>query len=370
MSVDPHLLASLLELFSLLVYAGVYTAGMILFVLLVRLLAGRAMTGRGRMVMWYGFLISAVLLLTLCAKGNFQRRWGDADGTTFPPLDIRFLRFSTVNDANILYANGSADLEIFWNGKLLAELDGVKFLLWAIGLWAAGAVVFYALHAASYFRLKRRLGKIPTCTEEWVLSMARAERGWRGESREMSIKVARQADFPEINCPCVVGFREKTLLLIREQWDALTPSEQEAAMAHEIMHIRKNDNYRNLILVIIHGLYWHNLLFWIAARLMRRDLEFLRDVQIAGELSREQTADYARAILRLAERFSRSWRPELSSMMLCRSGVGMRIRFLCDRNRRAAWGDFVFPWAVLILMALALFNKNSPGIVSDIYKII
>ena len=67
----------------------------------------------------------------------------------------------------------------------------------------------------------------------------------------------------------------------------MTDGEKEAIVAHELMHIRRQDGLLVMILALWHSLQWYNILLWPALRYLRRDLEYLRDVQIAEELSAE-----------------------------------------------------------------------------------
>ena len=151
----------------------------------------------------------------------------------------------------------------------------------------------------------------------------------------------------------MTGVRSPALVLPEELWSELSPEERDAVVAHELMHVRKRDNVRNLVLLVFHGVFWFAPVFRIALRAMRRDLEFLRDRQVLGEgaTGREKKV-YADAIVSVAERCSKGYRPALHSGMLTGSGVGFRVRLLEGAEKRGGLRPLAWLAAALFVFAI------------------
>jgi len=355
----------LIRLFSRLVYGGLYGAALTMAALCLRAVFAKSTSGRGRMALWHSLLAGNLLALALI-RG--QSTWAllAADGSRFPPLRLELERLAEDLDG-ILRPTGAAVLRLCWNGRTLASLDGGRFLGLACGVWLAGALLVLAIYALAYGRLRRRLDRQPLCREEELLSLVRAERIWRGLSGPLSVRLVPQADFPELNCPCVVGIRRPELVLIREQWELLSDGEREAVLAHELLHVRRRDSLLLLFLVLWRAAQWYNLLLWPAQRLCRRDLELKRDGQLAREFSDGQTADYARALVALSAAGEARPRWAVPGALLCPGGVAERVRALCGRRRNR--GDWPLALLGAGLAALPLALRTVPVIFQWIYRL-
>ena len=203
------------------------------------------------------------------------------------------------------------------------------------GAWVLGAAVFWLRALIPHLRLRRALKRLPAADYPELARAIYLERSYLGITREVKAYILPGSGRGKrVFSPCVTGVRAPALVLPEDIWAELTPEERDAVVAHELMHVRKRDNVRNLVLLVFHGVFWFAPIFRIALRAMRRDLEFLRDRQVLGDgaTGREKKV-YADAIVSVAERCSKGYRPALHSGMLTGSGVGFRVRLIGEDER-------------------------------------
>jgi beta-lactamase regulating signal transducer with metallopeptidase domain len=234
-----------------------------------------------------------------------------------------------------------------WSGDVTAAVAA------AFGVWALGAAVFWLRALIPHLRLRRALKRLPAADDPELARAIYLERSYLGITREVKAYILPGSGRGKrVFSPCVTGVRAPALVLPEDIWAELTPEERDAVVAHELMHVRKRDNVRNLVLLVFHGVFWFAPIFRIALRVMRRDLEFLRDRQVLGEgaTGREKKV-YADAIVSVAERCSKGYRPALHSGMLTGSGVGFRVRLIGEDERG---GLRVFAWLAVLAAALCI----------------
>jgi bla regulator protein BlaR1 len=112
--------------------------------------------------------------------------------------------------------------------------------------------------------------------------------------------------------PGVFGIRRPVLLLPHGITERLTPDQLEAVLAHELCHVRRQDNLTASIHMVVETIFWfHPLVWWIRARLVEEReracdqdvLTVVRDAQV-----------YAEGILNVCKLY-------LESPLVCVSGV-------------------------------------------------
>ena len=244
-------------------------------------------------------------------------------------------------------------------GLFVHEMDGMPVLL----VWLAGAALSLLLPAAGYLRLRQKLRGADRPDEKTAALVT-------GCARELfvleppAVRVVSQARFPELSCPCLAGWRRPVLILVREQWEALTPEERRSVAAHELTHLRHRDNALNLLLVALQAIQWFNPLIPFAFRRLRQDLECLRDQEVLEKLPEEEGLAYAGAIVRLARMRRLRRRPALHSGMLSASGLGFRVELLGETARYPRPQEAALLLLFLLLMLSPLLLRTLPGLFS------
>jgi beta-lactamase regulating signal transducer with metallopeptidase domain len=213
--------------------------------------------------------------------------------------------------------------------------EAAAVILVCFALWLLGLLLFWLTVLCRYGQMKRALRRLRPAEDPEVGRLLAWERLWLG-IRE-PVEVYFLSGSAGVFSPCAVGLRSSALILPAELWARLSERERDAVVAHELMHIRKRDNLRNLLLLVFHGVFWFAPPIRIALRVFRQDLEYLRDAQVLGETAtRRERKGYMKAILAVAEECAKGYRPALHSGMLTGSGVGFRLRLLEEETKRPA----------------------------------
>jgi uncharacterized protein (TIGR03435 family) len=112
--------------------------------------------------------------------------------------------------------------------------------------------------------------------------------------------------------PGVFGIRKPVLLLPEGITDRLTPPQLEAVIAHEMCHVRRQDNLTATIHMVVEAIFWfHPLVWWIRQRLVE-ERERACDEEVLREANDPRI--YAEGILNVCRFY-------LESPLVCVSGV-------------------------------------------------
>ena len=245
-------------------------------------------------------------------------------------------------------------------GSAVWKLEGIQLLIPLLFfLWLGGFLLFWLRRALAYVRLRRLLRNAPDCEDPALTDAVRKEAAYRGITEPIPVKLLPEP-LPRLGVvsPCAVGFKAPMLVLPLSQWEGLSDAEREAVIDHEVFHIKKRDNWRNLWLLLLESLLWFAPAVRFALRRARQDLEYLRDRQLVREpLSPAAARDYAGALVSVASR-SGPYRSALHCGMLSGCGLGLRIGLLTEaEGRRSRLLAAVYLLLVLALLAAALLLR-------------
>lgn len=79
-------------------------------------------------------------------------------------------------------------------------------------------------------------------------------------------------------------------------------AEQKYALAHELTHIKRADNFRKIVMAAAVGIHWFNPFVWLMYLFFNRDMELSCDEKVISHLGVHQRKEYAAALVRLAEK--------------------------------------------------------------------
>lgn len=97
---------------------------------------------------------------------------------------------------------------------------------------------------------------------------------------------------PRIYLPTRMDFQDKELLGY--------------IFAHEIMHIRRRDNWIKAVMLVVLSINWYNPLVWIMSKCLSSDLEAACDAAVLGQFGEEERKGYAYSLLAMAITGSRT----------------------------------------------------------------
>ncbi len=230
---------------------------------------------------------------------------------------------------------------------------------WAIALlWACGSLYHAASLARSGFRL-RSLLDISTLVEAGELD-AEVRAALLLSSKQVQLRLSDR-----VNAPCAVGFFHPSIFIPRWLWTRLTSDELRQIVVHEGAHLRRRDDWTNLLQKFALTLFPLNAaLYWIERRLCLEREIACDDAVLATTLS---PAKYAACLAGLAEkkmlRQTASLAPGAWSHQ---SELLLRVQGILNRNRNASTQVAGSVAAGFIAAAAggAFFLAQSPQLVS------
>jgi TonB family protein len=176
---------------------------------------------------------------------------------------------------------------------------GLGTLLLPSALMNAVALAYAALivYACARFAWRcARLAHLTRSTQPLHLTpdAALSRECW---SRRLGIEPVDIFSSAQIFAPITMGFLRKRLLLPAGMLAGLSRPDVDAAIAHELAHVRRNDFLKNLIYELLSLPVGYHPAFWLARQRMIETREMICD-QIAAELPGNH--QYAQSLLRLA----------------------------------------------------------------------
>ncbi len=162
----------------------------------------------------------------------------------------------------------------------------------AAAVWAAGVAGFgvwlIVLYAALLLRIRKNRAR-PSRKLLLLLSEVKAELNIASPIRLVCLY---EYGTPALLFPNVV-------LMPIDALSAMNAEQIRFALRHELMHFKRGDQLMSILLSALGAVYWFNPVVWIAARMMRADMETACDGMVTRRLTHEQRNDYASLILHL-----------------------------------------------------------------------
>ncbi len=118
------------------------------------------------------------------------------------------------------------------------------------------------------------------------------------KAEHLSVRIYRTS-YP---IACVAGLRKAVLCLSHGLLEIMDDSELQAVLAHELAHVRGNDNWLNLIVVFLRGMAFFSPVTHLAAARYAAAREEAADDRAAGMIA--ESADLASALLKIVSRSS------------------------------------------------------------------
>ena len=171
----------------------------------------------------------------------------------------------------------------------------IAFLIWALG--STAALISLAVGALRFRRLVRRAS--PLGDPAWVrqTDTIRRRLGVRAEVRLLSGE--------NVPTPMTGGLWNPVILLpsAAENW---TPDRRAVVLAHELVHVRRRDAFRQVVGRAVVAFYWFHPLSWLASRFATVASERSCDEEVLALGARP--SEYARHLFSLASEIERRWR--------------------------------------------------------------
>lgn len=158
----------------------------------------------------------------------------------------------------------------------------------AYGAYQAVSVLSVGFVLVRYFWSRRQLLRVSRPAGEEDQAALEAARRRAGCDREAELYRC-----PRIHTPMLMGFRRPVILLPAD----VPAGSLEAALAHELTHLKHRDTWYMLLMTLARCVHWFNPLVWLMVRTARRDMELCCDYDLLNGQGEEVRRAYGRAIL-------------------------------------------------------------------------
>ena len=158
----------------------------------------------------------------------------------------------------------------------------------AYGAYQAVSVLGVGFVLVRYFWSRRQLLRVSSPAGEEDQAALEAARRRTGCDREAELYCCSG-----IHTPMLMGFRRPVILLPAD----IPAGSLEAALAHELTHLKHRDTWYMLLMTLARCVHWFNPLVWLMVRVARRDMELCCDYDLLNGQGEEARRTYGRAIL-------------------------------------------------------------------------
>ena len=157
-------------------------------------------------------------------------------------------------------------------GLSLHTASSADWILWALGVWLVGAVLFALYLARLQLAFVNDLGTLS------------------GSRRVL------RAEYPE-GCPVLLGFLRPKVILPADFESRYTRLERLLVFSHERTHLRRGDALWNALVALIRCLLWFNPFVHLASGVFREDQELACDAAVVDRYPGSRRT-YATAMLK------------------------------------------------------------------------
>jgi uncharacterized protein YjbI with pentapeptide repeats/beta-lactamase regulating signal transducer with metallopeptidase domain len=231
-----------------------------------------------------------------------------------------------------------------------------EIALGVVGIWVLGAFVGLVGLAASIARvrgLKRRSSPLDgTLADElpWLTAV--------GSGREIYLRLSYETE-----TPVAVGFRRPVILIPTElaTGDGLAAIEQ--LILHEHAHLRRNDDWTNLVQRTIERVFWFNPIVWLVGRRIALEREIASDDAVVEKTGEAHA--YAASLWKLAREMRMPEHAVVApGALLTRKQISVRIERLLDANRARLHRSPVAALGVALasIAAVAVVASGAPAV--------
>lgn len=215
--------------------------------------------------------------------------------------------------------------------------------------WLCGCLIFIGYGIMSYLRLEYRLHQ----KDLRVIDMeAETDRETGGVFKSLRRRRVRLLTDSEIGAPFTVGIFRPVICLP----EGLLPFQREMVLAHENMHIRRQDNLLKLLAYAVRCVHWFNPFVWLAFRYFEEDMEVSCDEAVLRKLGYERRKEYAKTLLALSEcgRDTGGFYP----VSFGRKNAKGRIRNVLSAKKARTWVVLASVSVVVVAAAVLMVNRK------------
>lgn len=224
----------------------------------------------------------------------------------------------------------------------------------AYGAYQAVSVLGVGFVLVRYFWNRRNLLRVSRPAGEEDQAALETARRRTGCDREAELYRCSN-----IHTPMLMGFRRPVILLPED----IPAGSLEAALAHELTHLKHRDTWYMLLMTLARCVHWFNPLVWLMVRTARRDMELYCDYDLLNGQGEEARRAYGRAILDQMTGRDRGFSGLTTGFSGSKKEVFARFRAIMDTDpKRKGRVVLVLAGAVIVLSGslVACQSETSP----------
>ena len=224
----------------------------------------------------------------------------------------------------------------------------------AYGAYQAVSVLGVGFVLVRYFWSRRKLLRVSSPVGEE--DQAALETARRRTSCDREAELYRCSG---IHTPMLMGFRRPVILLTAD----VPAGSLEAALAHELTHLKHRDTWYMLLMTLARCVHWFNPLVWLMVRTARRDMELCCDYDLLNGQGEEARRAYGRAILNQMTGRDRGFSGLTTGFSGSKKEVFARFRAIMDTDpKRKGRVVLALAGAVIVLSGslVACQSETSP----------
>ena len=222
----------------------------------------------------------------------------------------------------------------------------------AVGAYYAAAVLSAALVFVRYRRSRRRLLTVSAPAEGEDLAALEEARRRVACKREAALYRC-----PGLHAPVQMGIWHPVILLP----ETLPEGSREAALDHELTHLKRGDVGYLALLTLARCVHWFNPLVWLMVRAARRDMELCCDDDLLRGRDEAARRAYGRAILDQMTARERGTSGLSTGFSGGKREVFARFRAMMDPSPRKKGGAVLALAAAAIVLSGSLVSCQTSG---------
>jgi uncharacterized protein YjbI with pentapeptide repeats/beta-lactamase regulating signal transducer with metallopeptidase domain len=228
--------------------------------------------------------------------------------------------------------------------------------LGVVAIWSLGALIGMIGLAFSVVRirgLKRRSSPLDGALADQLPWLTAS-----GPGREIYLRLSY-----EIETPVAIGFGRPVILIPTELTGDGGLAALEPLVLHEHAHLRRYDDWTNLVQRTIERMFWFNPIVWLVGRRIALEREIASDDAVVEKTGRAH--EYATSLWRLAREMRMPEHAVVApGALLTRKQIAVRIEELlaADRNRRHPSPAVAFATALAGIVAVAFVATSAPAV--------
>ncbi len=214
-------------------------------------------------------------------------------------------------------------------------------------IWAVIAALILARLAFSFFYLERLKRDALPLSVDRRHALSRWDRADKGQ-RDVRICVS-----DEIRVPVAVGIFDAMILLPQDLVEELDSTDLDRVLLHELAHVRRSDDWVNLLERVAMALLFFSPGLYFIARQMDLEREVACDDWVLAQAS--ENASYARCLARIVEMTQWPYRPLAApGVFVTRRSMSIRIERLLARGRDIRVRLAVVPSLISLIAIIAI----------------